>query len=108
MLRFTIRDVLMFTALVAISVTWLMDRDKIRKERAHVAKLKAELTSQNKMWQAEAKRADLREKDASEFNQQIIGALRARGMDPAEGLDTRKIFQDMQNRKKAAKSSPGK
>ena len=57
MIRFTIRDVLMLTALVAICVTWLMDRDKIHRERAHLAKREAELASENKMWKAEAKRA---------------------------------------------------
>ena len=102
---FTIRDVLMLTALVAICVTWLMDRDKIRRERAQLVKREAELTSQNKMWQAEAKRADLRQQDAAEFAQRIEMALRLRGLDPAEVLDRRAIFRDMQAKQNAVKAA---
>jgi hypothetical protein len=106
MFRFTIRDVLMLTALVAICVTWLMDRDKIRRERAELVKREAELKSQRNVAIAEAKRADLREMATSEYNQRIMMALRTRGMDPQEVLDMRSYYRDMETRRKAARAAP--
>ena len=38
MFRFTIRDALMFTALVGVCVAWLLDRDKIRREREQLVR----------------------------------------------------------------------
>ena len=93
MLRFTIRDLLMLMALAAICVTWLMDRDKIRRERNQLAKREAELTSENKMWQAEADRASLRQQHASQLSRNLELVLRGHGIDPNEANDPKKVFQ---------------
>src|SRR5262245_28088625 len=59
--RFTIRDVLWLTLVVAVTIVLLMDRSAVRRERAELAKREAEHISRAKMWEAEANRAEERQ-----------------------------------------------
>lgn len=83
-MRFSIRDLLWLTAFVAVGIVWLMDRDKVRNERESMVKREAELTSQAKMWQAEADRAGLRWAAIQNEMQAIEMNLRKRRMNIAE------------------------
>jgi hypothetical protein len=105
MFRFTIRDILMLTALVAICITWLMDRNRIRQDRAQFVKREAELTSQRNIAVAEAERASLREQVATEYQQKIVMALQMRGMDPKDVIDFRKISKELVEREKQRRSN---
>ena len=67
MFRFTIRDVLWLTTLVAIGTVWRMDRDKIRRDRVSMVKREADLTSRAKMWENKADRAEQRIVDTREM-----------------------------------------
>ena len=88
MFRFTIRDVLILTALVAVCVTWLMDRDKIRREREQWVQRERALASENKKWEGEAKRAALRAQEVIDTQHEIAIALLERGFNPQELLST--------------------
>ena len=46
MFRFTIRDLLWLMVVVAIATAWLIDRDRIRRDRLAMVKHEAELISQ--------------------------------------------------------------
>jgi len=78
MFRFTIRDVLWLTALVAVGLVWLMDRDRIRRDRIELAKREAEHISRAKMWEAEAQRAEKRYAAINERLSGIYWALERR------------------------------
>lgn len=104
MFRFTIRDLLWLTVVVALAVAWLLDLSRIRQERDQLAKRKAELASENKMWKAEADRASLQSQDARELNQKLELVLEGHGVDPSEVRDPRKMFQYMQERNKAVRA----
>src|SRR4051794_28484955 len=95
MFRFTIRDVLWLTAVVAVLVVQQMDHYKLRGERAALIKREAELRSEAKMWQAEADRASLRAQDASEYSQKVQAALKRRGMNPQEVIEFNRTVRQM-------------
>lgn len=87
MLRFTIRDVLWLTTLVAVAIVWLTDRNALRRERAELAKREAEHISRAKMWEAEANRAENRVAAASDRLQALDFALRRHGIFQGDLID---------------------
>jgi hypothetical protein len=87
MFRFTIRDMLWLTAFVAIAITWLMDRNAMRRERAELAKRESELTSRAKMWENEANRAEKRFAAISDRLSALVWALQMRDIKPHELVD---------------------
>jgi len=84
MFRFSIRDVLWLTVVVALGVTWLMDRDKIRRERDQLAKHEAQLALENKKWKEEATRARVREHAVTKLLDEIALGLLERDINPQE------------------------
>ena len=92
MFRFTIRDVLWLTVVVAVIVVQQMDQQKLKRERAALAKREAELTSESKMWRAEADRASLRMVERNDAAQRAIQnlhtELQRRGVNTHEILRT--------------------
>src|SRR5262245_35255302 len=86
-MRFSIRDLLWLTALVAVAIVWLMDRDRVRRDRLELAKREAELVSRAKMWEAEANRAEKRTAAINERLNGIEGALRWRDIKLDELID---------------------
>jgi len=87
--RFTIRDLLWLTALVAVAIAWLMDRNAVRRERAKLAKREAELTSRAKMWEAEAHRAEKRAVAPREVLDGLYFALQMRGIKLSDLIDSK-------------------
>src|SRR5439155_22883727 len=81
------RDLLWLTAFVAVAIIWLMDWDRIRRDRLELAKREAELVSRAKMWEAEAQRAEKRYADINERLGGIYWALQMRGIKPYELVD---------------------
>src|SRR5262245_28106336 len=86
-MRFSIRDLLWLTALVAVAIVWLMDRDRVRRDHLELAKREAELVSRAKMWEAEAQRAEKRYAAINERLSGIHWALQWRGIQLHELID---------------------
>jgi hypothetical protein len=88
MFRFTIRDVLWLMVVVGVGLVWLMDRDRIRRDRIELAKREAEHVSRAKMWEAEAQRAEKRASASREALSAIYVALKIRGLNPRDVIDS--------------------
>src|SRR5436309_14108708 len=86
-MRFSIRDLLWLTAVVAVAIVWLMDRNTMRRQRAELAARETELTSRAKMWEAEAQRAEKRYAAIDERLGGIYWALQMRGIKSYELID---------------------
>src|ERR1051325_6200316 len=86
-MKFSIRDLLWLTGVVAFAIVWLMDRNTMRRQRAELAKREAELTSRAKMWEAEAQRAEKRYAGLNERLSGILWALQMRDIRPYDLID---------------------
>jgi len=81
MFRFTIRDVLLLTLLVAVIMAWLMDRNGIRGERARMAQREAVLISQKNLVVDQVIRADIRVAEMREFHHRVLTAALFHGLE---------------------------
>jgi hypothetical protein len=85
-LRFTIRDLLWLTAVIAIGTAWFADRAIIRRERDNLERQQAELNAHTRLLadqravMSEQLEVLAKEKEAySEMNQQLESRLRKLG-----------------------------